>query len=397
MQITGIICEYNPFHNGHARQMEAAREVCGPDTAVVCVMGGNFVQRGEPAAVNRHARARMAAMCGADLVVELPVPWAIASAERFAMGGVALLEAMGADNIAFGSECGDIQVLGGLADALLSDGASELIKKELLAGVSYASARERAVRSLVGEDAQLLRGPNNILAVEYLKAMRKRGSKMRAVTVPRFQAAHDSGAVGDVASASHIRSLIREGGDPSPYMPGAAYEVLRGELDAGRGPVTLKAAEIPIMYALRTMGDEAFRALPDGGEGLWLRFMRCARREPTLEAVLAAAKTKRYARSRLCRMAMAALLGVTADMQSGEPPYIRVLAVGGRGREALRRIKAGTGKPIITKPAAARLLAGQARAVFELEVRAGDIYALMYPDPAQRRGGEEWRASPAII
>lgn len=397
MQITGIICEYNPFHLGHLRQMEAARADAGEDTALVCVMGGNFVQRGEPAALSKHARAEMAVRCGADLVVELPLPWAMASAERFAAGGVALLRTLGAEKIAFGCECPDVQRLQGLAEALLQEETKELVRKELLTGVSYAAAREQALRDLLGEDAGLLREPNNILAVEYLKAMAAQGANMRAIAVPRFGAKHDGAAAEGIASASHIRQMLVSGEDPAKYMPEAAVEILRRELAAGRGPVTLASAEGAILYRLRTMTDAEFESLPDGGEGLWRRLMECARREPTLEAVLSAAKTKRYALSRLRRMVLAAYLGVRLDMQKGEPPYIRVLAVRERGREVLRQVKAHTNRPILTKPAAAKELDAPAREVFELEARAGDLYALLYPNPAERSGGAEWRATPFVL
>lgn len=396
MQITGIICEYNPFHLGHLYQMEAARAASGEDAAVVCVMSGNFVQRGEPAVVNKAARAEMAVRCGADLVVELPLPWAMASAERFAAGGVALLEALGADSIAFGSECGQIGRLERLAGALLREETQELIKKELLAGVPYAAARERALEKLLGEDAALLRGPNDNLAAEYLKAATARGASMRPIAVPRAGARHDAGAAEGTASASHIRGMLARGEDPAAWMPGAAAEILRRELAAGRGPVTAESARDALMYRLRTMSEEEFRALPDGGEGLWLRFMRYARTEPTPEAVLAAVKTKRYALARLRRMMFSALLGVTADMRGGTPPYIRVLAIGGRGRQVLRQAKAAAVLPVVTKPAAARRLDDGARAVFELEARAGDLYALLYPAADQRRGGGEWTVSPAV-
>ena len=164
MQITGIVCEYNPFHLGHSRQLEAARRAVNEDCAVVCVMSGNFVQRGEPAILSKAARAEMAVRCGADLAVELPLPWALSSAERFADGGVAILEALGADSVAFGAECPDVSRLRALAEALLREETGALIREKLRDGVSYAAARERALWELAGPDAALLREPNNILA-----------------------------------------------------------------------------------------------------------------------------------------------------------------------------------------------------------------------------------------
>lgn len=396
MNITGIICEYNPFHLGHLRQMEAARAASGPDTAIVCVMGGDFVQRGEAAVLSRHARAEMAVRCGADLVVGLPVPWAIASAERFAAGGVALLDALGADSIAFGCECGDAGRLRAVALELLKGETREEIRRELRSGVSYPAAREAVLARRLGGEAELLRSPNNILAVEYLKAMAASGSAMRPLAVPRFGASHDGAASGGVASASGIRAMLRRGEDPAAFMPAPALDVLRREVEAGRGPVRPEAAEAAILYRLRTMSDQHFQALPDGGEGLWRRFMSCARSMPTLEQVLEGTKTRRYALSRLRRMATAAYLGVTAQDQAGKPPYIRVLALGERGRAVLRTARRAGVLPVITKPAAARLDA-PAGEIYALDALAGDLYALLYPDPARRAGGGEWTASPFIM
>ncbi len=396
MTVTGVICEYNPFHRGHALQLAAARERSGGDCALVCVMGGNFVQRGEPAVISKHARAEMAVRCGADLVLELPVPWALASAERFAAGGVALLNAVGAENLSFGAECADAERLEKLASVLLTEKCAAQIKAELVTGVSYAAARERAARKLVGDEALILRGPNNILAVEYLKAIRKSGSKLRPIAVERAFAAHDGDENGGYAGAAYIRKRIAGGGDPERFMPEAAYEVLRRELAAGRTPDP-KRLDAMAMYRLRAMGPEEYQRLPDSGEGLWARLMRCARESGSLKETLDAAKTKRYAYARLRRMVMAALLGVTADDQRGGPPYVRVLALGQRGREALREIKRRSSLPVITKPAAAKLLPEGAGKIFKLEARAGDVYALTYVNPKERRGGAEWTTSPVIL
>ncbi len=395
MKITGIICEYNPFHLGHEYQLSAARDASGAD-AVVCVMGGNFVQRGEPAVINKHARAEMAVRCGADLVIELPLPWAIASAERFGRGGVALLMAIGADAIAFGAEDPDVEALSRVAKVLLTGDALELTSKHLSAGLSYAAARERAVRELLGDDAALLRRPNNILAVEYLKSAIRLGAHIVPVAVPRFGPGHDGGEEDGFASASRVRELLYDGGDVSRFVPAPALEVLLEELDAGRGPVRPDALEQAQLYKLRSMSCEELMSLPDCTEGLERRLMRAIRSEATLDGVLAAVKTKRYALSRLRRTLLAALLGVEARHQLGAPPYIRVLAIGRHGREALRQIKADSRLPIITKPASARLLPPDALEIFSLEAAAGDIYSLSYPSPPSRTPGSDWTTSPPI-
>ncbi len=395
MTLTGVICEYNPFHRGHLAQLKAAGY--GEDGGVVCVMGGNFLQRGEPAVVSKHARAKMAVKCGADLVVELPAPWAVSSAESFARGGAALLGALGADRIAFGAECPDVERLTRLARGLLSGEAAELTKKRLEQGLSYAAAREGAAAELLGEDARLLREPNNILAVEYIKALESLGLPMTAVGIPRTGVGHHGEHSGGYASGSFIRSELAAGRDVSGYIPEAAYEVIREELAAGRGPVTMDRAETAALWRLRTMSDEEFMELPDSGEGLWRRFAGMARTGATLEEVLMGTKTKRYALSRLRRMAVCAMLSITRRDQQGLPPYIRVLAIGERGREILKRAKGLGELPIITKPASGTELSGEAGRIFNIDVRASRLYALLYPDPAQRRGGEELRTTPFVL
>ncbi len=396
MRIAGIICEYNPFHLAHGEHIARTREFLGGETGIVCVMGGNFLQRGEPAVLSKHARAEMALRGGADLVLELPAPWAIASAERFAKGGVYILEnCRVVDSISFGSECGDVERLRRVANAMSTPEARELILQKCALGVSYPAAREMAAAELVGGEHALFREPNNILAIEYLKALGELGSSMEPVTVRRISAAHDGGPEGGYASAAHIRELMRTGGDFGEYIPREVLEIIERETALGRAPVDLHRGEAALLYRLRTMSDGAFAALPDSGEGLALRFARAAREGTSFEEVLERAKCKRYAHARLRRMGMAALLGVTGEMQSGLPPYIRVLGLNGRGRDILREIKRRSELPIITKPASSRSLPEEARRIFKLEARATDIYGLF--TPCTQPGGEEYRRSPVVI
>ncbi len=398
MRVCGVVCEYNPFHLGHALHLWRTRELLGEDTAILCVMSGNFVQRGEASILEKHSRAEAAVRCGADLVVELPLPWAVSSAERFALGGTAVLARTGvADAISFGSECGDLTRLACVAEAALSPKAPELLREELKNGASYASAREAALRRLCGEDAAVLGSPNDLLAVEYLKALRTLGADLEPIAVKREGAPHDGAAEGKNASASFIRERLLRGEDVSRYLPRASAAVLERERSQGRAPVTLRDAESAVLACLRTMDEEAFERLPDGSEGLWRRFMEAARREPTLDAVLTAAKTKRYAYARLRRMALAAFLGLEASDASGLPPYIHVLAFNGRGRALLARIRRTAGVPVVTKPASVRKLPRDAQRIFGLEARAGDLYALLFRREALRRGGGEWLTGPVIV
>ena len=200
MTVAGIICEFNPLHSGHAYLMAQLRQH-GAD-AVVCAMSGNFVQRGEPALVNKLSRGEMAVDCGADLVLELPTPWAMATAETFAKGGVQLLAMAGCTHIGFGSECGDAALLQGVADTLLSPDLQADIRTELAAGVTYAAARQKAVEARLGASASVLRQPNDTLAVEYLKAYRRLEVDITPIVVRRVGAGHDGAPSEGYASAS---------------------------------------------------------------------------------------------------------------------------------------------------------------------------------------------------
>lgn len=219
MPVFGVICEYDPFHLGHRWMLEQLRQQ-GP---VVCAMSGCFTQRGEFAAVNKFARAEMAVRNGADLVLELPTPWAVSGAERFARGGVELLQKAGVvTHLAFGSECGDLEALRRV-EACLSGGAyQDAVRQRLEGGETFARCRQLAVEKLLGpQDAALLAQPNNILAIEYLKALRRADFPMEPVTFPRRGGQHDGPVMEGIAPASHIRRLLRTGTDGGGHSPSA--------------------------------------------------------------------------------------------------------------------------------------------------------------------------------
>ena len=381
--------------------MAEARRLLGPDTAVLCVMSGNFVQRGDFALTGKYARAEAAVRSGADLVLELGLPWAVSSAERFADGGVQALLATGvATHLVFGSECGDTAPLLRLAAALTGPSFPERLRWELQKGVSFAAARERAAASLVSpEDAALLRSPNNILGVEYCKSLLRRGGDIRPVTVPRQGTPHDGAALaGEHPSASAVRTLLRSGQRDralSLMVPAMAECYLKEET-AGRAPVLGETCERAVLARLRTMTEADFAALDEGREGLYRRLFAASRTACTVEEVLRLAGTKRYAQSRLRRMVLWAYLGLTPGDCPAEPPYLRPLAANAMGRRLLARMRKTAAVPVLTKPAAVRHMGGAARALFDREVRAADLYALAYPDLAAAAGGSAWREGPVL-
>jgi predicted nucleotidyltransferase len=398
MNVIGVVGEFNPFHLGHYDHFAQSRAHLGKDTPIVCVMSGDFVQRGAPAAFQKHIRAEAAVRCGADLVFELPLPWCLASAERFALGAVGLLDSLGVvTHLSFGSEVGDLAPLTALALAAREPENMQKIKNQMGAGMSFAAAREKVLHETLGPEAKLLQTPNNILGVEYLKALFTLDSAMIPMTTARTGAQHDKFSHGQTRSASQLRSMMEAGENIAPFVPSEAWHMPEREMAAGRGPVTMESLEQAIMSRLRQLSEGHFAALPDATEGLDNRLYRAVRSEPSVEGILSAVKTKRYPLSRLRRMLMCAALGVRADMTEGRPPYARLLASTERGRSLLRQMDETCTIPLINKPASAKELEGTAREIFTLTADARDFYVLGYQVMGERRGGSDWRTSPITL
>ena len=400
MSVIGIVGEYNPFHYGHKHHIAETKRLLGEDCPVVCAMSGDFIQRGEAAVYSKFARAEAAVRSGVDLVLELPPAWALSSAEGFARGAVGLLGSIGVvTHLSFGSECGEVEPLETLAEILLDPLIGADIRRELEAqeGIPFAEARQRAVAKRAGELSGQLETPNNILAVEYIKAVYEQGLSIKPVTVQRFGSGHDKISESGHKSAAEIRRALANGADISASVPGSAYEIYRREDKLGRGPVLMENLESAMISRLRMLPDSAFAALPDAGEGLNNRLARAAREESGLDAVIAAAKSKRYALSRIRRMVMCAVLGISADMSRETPPYARVLAANARGCALLREMDGKARIPVITKPAAVKELGAECREVFDRSSSAHDLYVLGYSAKEERRGGADWRTSPKII
>jgi len=394
MKILGIVAEYNPFHNGHKLHIEESKIAISRDTATVCVMSGDFVQRGEAAIFSKYARAEAAVRSGADLVLELPLPWALSSAEGFARGAVGLLGALNCvDYLSFGSECGDMAILNSLATALLDPNIDVEIREELKSGISYAAARQEALSKSIGSLADHLETPNNILAIEYLKAIYNQRLRIEPMTIKRIGTGHDE----EGGSASDIRNMLEAGKPIKKYVPKEAYGIFKREREQGRGPVTMEHLECAILSRFRMMDELDFADIPDDSEGLGNRLFSAAQEETSLDGILSAAKTKRYALSRLRRMCMCASLGIKKEQSEGLPPYARVLAANEAGRNILKTISEKSSIPIITKPAAVKELSVECRRLFEQTSAAHDLFVLGYSAKEERRGNADWRTSPKII
>ena len=398
MTTVGIVCEYNPFHMGHFYQLKETRRMLGGDVTTVCVMSGDFVQRGEAAVFNKFVRAEAACRCGADLVVELPLPWCLSSAEGFAFGAVSILAGLGCDALSFGSESADLSSLRALADFALDEGAQARIHAlmDADASLSFARARELAAAEALGDTAARLSDPNDILAVEYLKAVKRLGVGMQPLAIRRTGAAHDSAAEGEYPSAMQLRKLLKKGDDLSPYIPEPAMKVFRRELAAGRSR-DAKLLEVALLSRLYQLSPVDFDRLPDAGGGVGRRLYRALWQTGSLEQTVTAASGKRCTAARMRRMLLCAALGICAEDTKGMPPYIRILASDERGRAHLSRIRGNTALPIINKTGEIKKLDLQAQKVFKLSAEAHELYRLCCPMPERPVPGEDWRRTQIIV
>ncbi len=375
----GVVAEFNPFHNGH-RALLSALKADGA-SAVVAVMSESFVQRGEPACAPVPERVRAALENGVDVVLSLPLPYAVASAEKFAFGGVAALDAFGSlDAIAFGSECGDAELLQKVAASLESEELHPLLENRLAEGLSFPTARQKALAKLYGEGfAAVLRSPNDLLGVEYCKALRALGSPLSVRAVKREGVAHDAPRPeGEYLSGSAIRARLPDG-DWQSYVPDGG-KWLREAIAAGRAPASAERIESAVLTTLRRMAPADFALLPDVTEGLEHRLYAAVRSETSVKAILDAIKTKRYTYSRLRRIVLCAYLGVTRADVPAYPPYIRVLGFRREsGGELLKQAKEKATLPLVTRFADVQALGGEAERLFALECRARDLYGPALP------------------
>lgn len=374
--VVGIICEYNPLHLGHKKQMDTIRASFGPDTAIVCAMSGNFVQRGAPAIIDKSRRAQAAILTGADLVVELPISTALSSAEGFAAGGVRVLSSL-CDVLCFGAETADASRLMATARALLSEDFPPLLREKLDTGLSFPAARQAALEDLTG-DASLLRQPNDILAVEYCKAILSQRSKMDIFPILRKGSYHAEIADAENPSATAVRNLMLLSENWKNCIPKQALPCFENA-----ALHTTESGERAILAKLRTMTDEEFESLPYGSEGLWRKLMHASRRESSLDAILEATKSKRYTRTRLQRMVLCAFLGITQSDLETEIPYCRILAFNDTGRTLLSNVKKGgfyrNAGEVIARP------------YQTMERRCGDLYGLFATEEPEAPGAEERR------
>jgi predicted nucleotidyltransferase len=396
MHVIGIIAEYNPFHSGHEYHIQEIRQHFGKDACIICVMSGNWVQRGDAAISDKWTRSLAALRGGVDLVLELPTVWAVSSAETFAEGGIFLLSATGlVDTLSFGSEAGTLFPLQKTAEFLSTAEYRVNLRKYLDQGLSFPVARQKAANLLLGGLADCLNMPNNNLGVEYLRAISRLGSAMIPSTILRQGASHDSDAsTVSFSSASTLRKklLSAHNSQLRPYLTEEDTNLLLTS-----GLATLAYCTRGVFSRLRSMTSEDFLLLPDCGEGLHNRLSEAAQRSNTLEELYQMAKSRRYTHARIRRLVLWAFLGLNASDRPGAPPYLRVLAMNKRGQTLLKQMKHCAEIPIITKAAHAQKLDPIGRHLFELESRCTSLYDLCRADFGKTPGKSEYTSNPMII
>lgn len=360
--MVAIICEFNPFHNGHHYIIETAKRLT--NEPVLAVMSGSFCQRGEVAVCSKFERAAAALRYGADIVAELPAVHAVSCAQRFAQAGVHIATAFESTScLAFGCEDDNLPALQAAADAFQNEAVNRKIALLMKGGAYYPQAAEQAVREVCGDAAaDMLTQPNSVLAVEYLRALR--GSSVKPLPVRRVGTAHDSReSCGGYLSASAIRERLRRGEDVSAFMPEPPADVTH--------PALLERA---VLCRLRTMTAADFRALPEVGEGLENRLTAAVKTCHSVEDIIAAVKTKRYTHARLRRILCCALLGVTESLQAQRADYVRVLGFSQTGAALLKTCRL----PVVTSAAKAMKADSTAAEFLRRDILATDIAALAY-------------------
>lgn len=388
--IAGIVAEYNPFHNGHLYHINEVKKA-GADY-IVCVMSGNFVQRGECACLSKWKRAEIAVKNGADVVIDLPTPFSSASAETFARGAVGLLMDFGVDFISFGSETDDKKRLLECLSAVKDERVGKILRAKISDGMSYPKALSEAVDKIYGkETAKILLSPNSTLGIEYLKALKSYGRKNDFLPVLRVGASHDSSeAMGNIASAS----LIREAGlseNVKGFLPGITNEILTDEKEKGFAPCSLKNNERGILSSLREIPKEDYSFYISDETGLSDRIYTSLKTATTLSQLYDSVKVKNYTHSRIRREVLMLYLRCPKALSEDKVPYMKILAASERGLTLLKNAKENSTVPVIIRHAEKDSLTEKGKALYDFECAATDKFAFM--SETIRESGEEKKQS----
>ncbi len=385
MKISGVVSEFNPFHNGHKYLID---EIKKNSDAIISVMSGSFVQRGDVAVFDKWQRAKMAVLNGVDLVIELPVIYSTANAQVFSRGAVQLIDSLNCvDELVFGSESGDINVLCEAAQFLYDNNIefSSKIKEYLSQGFGYASAISKASNGYIDEN--ILNESNNILGIEYIKALKSINSSVKVKTIQRNGVSHDSKAsINGITSASHIREMLEKNQDISTFIPENIYSICKASK-----LYNISHLNDTILYLLRTLDSSYIETISDVGEGLENRIKSIGMSSLLIDEIIDKVSSKRYTKSRIRRILVAILLGITKEMTNIPIDYARVLAFNNKGREIINQIKKKSALSVVTKVADFNTDS----VLFKKDILSCDIAGLcsITPEPS----GRDYITSPIYI
>lgn len=395
--VLGIIAEYNPFHNGHLYHLEQSKKATNSEYTV-CVMSGNFVQRGDTSLLDKWSKAQMAIENGVDLVIELPTVYATSSSENFALGAIKILNELKiVDFISFGSENCEIDVLNNIANVLYDEPKqfSSILSHELSKGISFPKARENALLMYLNniqKYSNILNQPNNILGIEYLKALKKYKSQIIPISIKREKVYYNShNVVDEYASSTAIRDLLKHEAydEIRCVMPDNSYLLMKNEIEQGNYITSLQTFEKEILYKLRTMKISEIANLPDVSEGLEYSLKNACNNCNTLLELINTVKSKRYTQTRIQRILVYCLLGITKqDMEISKKitPYIRVLGCNEKGKRMISAIAEKNKKiQLITsvKKFMEESRNNNLKAILEKDILSTNIYTLGFKNKSQ--------------
>lgn len=400
MRIVGLVTEYNPFHNGHLHHLKESKKITGADYSIA-VMSGHFLQRGEPAIMDKWTRAKAAVESGVDLVIEIPTLFACSSAEYFAYGAVYLLDQLKiVDSICFGSENGHIDKLDRIASLLLNPTQEfqNILESSLNTGLSFPKSREHALVKTLGENIEFK--ANNILGIEYIKALKILESPIIPQTIQRIQADYNSLELkGQIASATGIRHKIKESSlaDIKDFLPKKSYQLLSNHDDR----LIYKEALIDLLlYKIRTTSLEHLRDIHDVSEGLEYKIKKAAEISTTYDQLIENIISKRFTKTRIQRILIKILLDIKKEnlQTTGliKPEYARILAFNAKGQSLIRRIKKASDFPLLTninKVNPSKKLLD----MLAFDIKATNVYNLLYQDHQYKKAGVDFVKSPERI
>ena len=375
MTVAGIIAEFNPLHNGHKYLIECAKK---DGCCVACVISGNFVQRGDTAIIPKFSRAQAALESGADIVLELPVPWSMSTAQNFALGGVSQLSALNVETLYFGSESGDIEELTKVSQILLDEHFNDVISTRLSSGETYARLRKEVVCELLGRQTSVLDNPNDTLDIEYIIADKKLGLNINFKAVKRVGASHNSSVQCDGFSTSTLIRQAFYNNDTKylkSYMPDSSAKILLSS------PISeLSRLDTAIVSRLKQLTYDEISAFPDISEGLGNLLYKKIRSSYSYSDLCNNLKSKRYTLARIRRLILSAYLGIDNRYFLKTPEYVRILGFSSVGADCIPKIST---KPIITRVSQIKNLDENSRNLFNLENTINEIYALSLNDPSK--------------